>query len=70
MKVTATRFGVVTIEADQRSIEVFQQGDGKFKCLTCNRYRCEHVKFVQSQNVELPKHAPATVSDDNEILTY
>lgn len=72
MKILATRFAVVTIEDDtKRQVEVLKQGDGKWKCLSCNRYRCDHVKFVQSQNVVLPEKPPATTrNEDDEILTY
>lgn len=70
MKILATRFAVVTIEDDtKRQVEVLQQGDGKLKCLSCNRYRCDHVKFANEQHIEFPKHAPVTPGDD-EILTY
>ena len=60
----------VTITDEQRYIShVHRQGDGKWKCQRCDRYRCEHVKFVQAQNVQLlPK--PPVVADDDEILTY
>lgn len=48
--------------------DVFLQGDGKWKCLRCQRYRCEHALFVKQENPAL-KPAPTFTCDD-EILTY
>ncbi len=60
----------VTIEDENRNTShVHQQGDGKWKCQRCDRYRCEHVKFVQQRGVQLMPRVPVQ-SDDIEILTF
>lgn len=60
----------VTLMDEQRNIShVHQQGDGKWKCQRCDRYRCEHVKFVIAHNVQLLPKLPVR-ADDVEILTY
>ncbi len=60
----------VTLEDEQRNIShVHQQGDGKWKCQRCNRYRCEHVQFVIENRVQLLPRKPVT-GDDVEILTF
>lgn len=71
MKIIETRYSEVKIEDENRNTSlVFRQGDGKWKCLRCNRYRCDHAKWVQAQNVVLPEKPPSTQSEDDEILTY
>ncbi len=47
---------------------VHLQGDRKWKCQRCNRYRCEHVTFVQQSGVQLLPKKP--FDDDMQILTY
>lgn len=51
---------------------VHQEGNGKWKCQRCNRYRCEHVQFVRQRGVQLlPRQITSiTSSEDTEILTY
>ena len=68
-KVIAKTLYTVDIE-DQLGYRssVFQQGDGKWKCLACQRLTCEHAKWVASQNIEMPKPDPVGPIDD--ILTY
>lgn len=71
MKVTEITDFEVTLEDEQRNIShVHQQGDGKWKCQRCDRYRCDHVKFVQQNNVQLLPKKPSAPSEDDEILTY
>jgi hypothetical protein len=56
MKIIEMSYSTVEIEDKNRNRStVFQQGDGKWKCLRCNRYRCEHAKFVQQENPTLPE---------------
>ena len=56
MKIIATRPSIVEIEDDAKyRSSVFLQGNGRWKCLRCDRLTCEHVKWVAAQNVELPK---------------
>jgi hypothetical protein len=70
MRITETTYCEVTLEDENRYIShVFLQGDGKWKCLRCQRYRCEHARFVQQANPTLPPAPIMSVSDD-EILTY
>lgn len=70
MNVTKITDFEVTLEDENRTIShVHQQGDGKWKCQRCDRYRCEHVKFVQANNVQLLPKQPVK-ADDVEILTY
>ncbi len=61
----------VTISDEHRNIShVHQQGDGKWKCQRCDRYRCAHVKFVTQSRVQLlPRRYPES-HDEIEILTY
>src|SRR5437868_4964154 len=69
-KVTDITDFEVTLEDENRNIShVHQQNDGKWKCQRCDRYRCEHVKFVQSSGVQLLPKKSVPPSDD-EILTY
>ena len=61
----------VTIRDENRHIShVHQQSDGKWKCQRCDRYRCEHVRFVQRSGVQLLPRVSAPTNGDDEILTY
>ena len=56
MKIITTRYSTVEIEDEKKyRSTVFKQGDGKWKCLRCNRYRCGHAEFVQQENPTLPE---------------
>lgn len=57
MKIIGKRPNIVEIE-DNRGYryEVFRQGNGRLKCLRCQRLTCSHVKWVKAQNVEFPQH--------------
>jgi hypothetical protein len=58
----------VDIEDEQGNrSDVFQQGDGKWKCLRCQRLTCDHAMFVKAQNPEMPKQVIGLADD---ILTY
>ncbi len=72
MKIIGSRHYVLEIEDEQGNrSDVFQQNDGKFKCLRCNRYRCEHVKFVQASGQVPPRPARSELAKDApDILTY
>jgi len=60
----------VTLEDEQGYIShVHQQGDKRWKCQRCDRYRCEHVKFVIANNVQLLPRKPGK-ADDSEIMTF
>jgi hypothetical protein len=64
-----TDFEVTVIDEQGYSSHVHMQNDGKWKCQRCDRYRCEHVKFVQTSGVQLlPKKS--LPPSDVEILTY
>lgn len=71
MKIIEKRWSAVEIEDDTgyRST-VFLQGDKKWKCLRCMRYRCEHAKFVVAEKPELPPAPHMTQEEINDILTY
>jgi hypothetical protein len=70
MKITNVTDFEVTLEDENRNIShVHRQGDGKWKCQRCDRYQCEHVKFVQASGVQLLPRQPVK-ADDVEILTY
>jgi hypothetical protein len=70
MRVTKITDFEVTLK-DERGIasDVHLQGDGKWRCQRCDRLRCEHVKFVIANNVQLLPKQPVR-ADDVEILTY
>jgi len=60
----------VTLKDEHHNItHVYQQGDGKWHCQRCDRLRCEHVKFVQANNIRLLPKKPVS-GNDIEILTY
>jgi hypothetical protein len=64
MKIIEVRPSVAIVEDEQRHHStVFRQGDGKWKCLRCDRYRCDHAKFVQQQNPTLPELPPLSLED-------
>lgn len=70
MQITNVTDFEVTLKDEQGFIShVHRQGDGKWKCQRCDRYRCKHVKFVQANNVQLLPRKPSPSGDD-EILTY
>jgi len=71
MKIIEVRYSAVEIEDEHgyRS-DVFKQGDGKWKCLRCQRYRCEHARWVAQQNPILPELPPLSAEDIDDILTY
>lgn len=57
MKIVNTRPNIVEIEDENGyGSTVFRQGNGRLKCLRCQRLTCEHVKWVKSQNVEFLQH--------------
>jgi hypothetical protein len=62
-------FEVTVIDERGCLSHVHKQGDIKWKCQRCDRYRCEHVKFVQANGVQLLPRQPSPPNDD-EILTY
>jgi len=70
-KVIGKSFSTVEIEDSKgyRS-SVFLQGDGKWKCLRCDRYRCEHAKWVAAQKIEVAGPPPLSQSDIEDILTF
>jgi len=69
MRIIKTGYSAVEIE-DERGYRstVFKQGDGKWKCLRCQRYRCEHAKFVQQQNPMLPELPPLSDEDIADLI--
>ncbi len=71
MRVIDMHWTTVTVEDEQRNrSSVFQQGDGKWKCLRCQRYRCEHAKWVTEQKIVPPGIPPSTPDEIDDILTY
>ena len=70
MKIIETRYSEVKIEDENHNTSlVFRQSDMKWKCLRCQRYRCEHAKWVTEKNLTLPE-MPPTKEEINDILTY
>jgi hypothetical protein len=69
MEIIQVSFAMVEIkdETGYRSL-VFLQGDGKWKCLRCNRFTCEHVKFVAEQNPTLPEPVELSREEINQII--
>lgn len=57
MRIVDTRPNIVEIEDNEgyRS-DVFKQGNGRLKCLRCQRLTCSHVKWVASQKIEFSQH--------------
>jgi len=49
---------------------VFLGSDGKWKCLRCDRYRCEHAKWVAAQKIEVAGPPELSQNDIDDILTY
>ena len=71
MKIIEMHWNTVTVVDEQRfRSSVFLQGDGKWKCLRCQRYRCEHAKWVISQKIVPPGIPPSTPDEIDDILTY
>ena len=69
MKIVATRYSVVEIEDENRNRStVFLQGNGKWKCLRCQRYRCEHAKWVAQQNPALPELPPLSNEEIADLI--
>ena len=69
MKIITTRYSTVEIEDEKKyRSTVFKQGDGKWKCLRCNRYRCDHAKFVQQENPTLPELSPLNNEDLADLI--
>ena len=64
-----TDFEVTLMDEQRNTSHVHRQGDGKWKCQRCDRLRCEHVKFVITNDVQLLPKQPVR-ADDVEILTY
>lgn len=64
MKINHVDWCIVEIE-DEKGYHssVFLQGDGKWKCLRCQRYRCEHVWFVIQENPQLPPRPELTAEE-------
>ena len=69
MKIIEIRFSAVEIEDEQHyRSTVFLQGDGKWKCLRCDRLTCEHVKFVSQENPTLPELPPLSEDDLTDLI--
>jgi hypothetical protein len=69
MKIIATRYSAVEIEDEQRHRStVFRSDDGRWKCLRCQRYRCEHALFVKQQNPILPELPPLSDDDIADLI--
>ncbi len=57
MEIVEKRPNIVEIEdSEGYRFEVFKQGNGRLKCLRCQRLTCEHVKWVKAQNFEFLQH--------------
>ena len=69
MKIIETRFSAVEIEDDSRyRSTIFKQGNGRWKCLRCDRLTCEHVKFVSQENPTLPELSPLSQEDMEDLI--
>ncbi len=50
-KIIERHYSRVVIEDENRHrIGVFKGDDGKWKCLGCQRYRCEHARWVTQRH--------------------
>lgn len=70
MHITDTTWTGVVVE-DLRNgyiSHVFQQGDGQWKCLRCDRYDCQHVAFVLAENPTLPPAPPMSQRMIDELI--
>lgn len=65
MKMLSVHHDLVEIEdaVGYRS-SIFLGGDGRWKCLRCQRYHCPHVLWVQMKNITLPEEMPPDSPDD------
>ncbi len=69
MKIIEKRYAAVEMEDDHRyRSTVVKQSDGRWKCLRCQRYRCEHALFVKRENPRLPALPPASDEDAVELI--
>ena len=69
MKIVAVQPYIVEIEDENRyRSTVFLQGDGRWKCLRCQRYRCAHAKFVKQENPTLPELPPLSTEDIADLI--
>jgi hypothetical protein len=69
VKIIATRYSAVEIEDEHRNRStVFLQDNGKWKCLRCQRYRCEHAKWVAQKNPTLPEPPKLSVEDLADLI--
>lgn len=69
IKINGPSTVVVEDEAGNRS-HVFRQNDGKWRCLRCERLRCEHARFVAAQNVQIPPAPPVRPVEGDELLFW
>jgi hypothetical protein len=68
-KIISTSYATVEIEDEQRyRSTVFKQGDGKWKCLRCDRKRCVHAKWIAAQNPTLQELPPLTKEDLADLI--
>jgi hypothetical protein len=73
MKVLAVRMFSVEIEDSGYRSEVFEQGDKRLKCQSheCksrNHFKCEHVRFVQAQDIVIPGLPPLSAEDMADLI--
>jgi hypothetical protein len=69
MKLLKTDQTSVEIEDDARNrATVFRGDDGRWKCLRCQRYRCEHALFVNQANPVLPPAPTLTPEDLADLI--
>lgn len=69
MKIIETRYSAVEVEDEQHyRSTVFLQGDGKWKCLRCDRLKCEHALFVKQANPTLPELPPLSEAELADLI--
>lgn len=69
MRIISKSHSTSTVEDEQRNRStVFRGDDGKWKCLRCQRYRCEHVLYVKRANPELPEPPTLDIEDYADLI--
>jgi hypothetical protein len=63
IEVQSYLFSAVVEDENGNRSTVLKQGNEVWKCLRCQRKRCEHACFVKQENPMLPE--PAQLSDED-----
>ena len=68
MQIIAVEPSQVTVLDGRERSTVFREDNGKWKCLSCSRRRCEHARFVQEQNPALPERPSLRLEDVADLI--